>query len=388
MAKKKRERAERGSGSLTWDKARNRWRARIKDEHGRPRAAYFPAGQEALARQWLGHMAAARAQVLAGNLPATAPLAQHLDLWTDGMCRNLRPASQYRHAYDRSRVLSALPPDLALCDVRYGHIERMDHLLRADYAQSTCDQLLSFLSRFFEAMWARELVTKNPVALYRRSTTPQGRGGTPRRQPPRLSVEQCRAIVAAFAGNRNQPIVILALCLGLRIGEIIGLQWSDIDLTAGVLRVRRQRSRASGALVEGDLKTAPSTRDLPLPGAVCASLTAHAARQLQELSALANPPAIAAVFRAEHGGFAAEQTIRKQLAKAAPGVTPHDLRRAAGSHILSIGADSRVVAAILGHGPKTMTDLYTTPSLDAKRRAVEAWAGALFGGAKSAEIAS
>jgi integrase len=389
MAKRKRERAKRGGGSVTWDKARQRWRARANDEHGKPRSAYFPADQESLAWEWVRRLQAARVQLLAGEIPATAPLAQHLDTWTAGICANLRPASQYRYRYDRTRVLSALPPGIALVDVGYLHIERMDRILRNDYAQSTCDHTLSYLTRFFTAMVDRELVTRNPVAVYLRNTSPQGRGGTAKRQPPRLTVDDCRAILRAVAGHRNAPIYAVALTLGLRIGELIGLQWSDIDLKAGTLHIRRQRSRASGALVEGEPKTAPGVRLLPLPPALVSVFAAHAARQLQELNALPAAPALSAVFRAEHGGYAAEQTIRKQLGRIAPGVAPHDLRRAAASHMLSLGGETRIVGAILGHGPKNMTELYATPSLEAKRRAVDAWAAVLFGaGEKSAEIAS
>lgn len=289
------------------------------------------------------------------------------------MCANLRPASRKRHAYDRTRILSALPAGLALCDVRYGHIERMDRALRKHYAQTTCDHTLSQFSRFFEAMCDRDLVSKNWVRVYLKHTSQVGRGGTPKRTPPKLTVDACRAILAAFQGHRTYPLIALALLLGLRIGELAGLQWTDVDLTSGILSIKRQRSRASGRLLLGEPKTPPSVRELPLPPWACAVLKTHAERMVQEQRYGES------VFCAESGKSVDADSVRTQLAKRAPGVTPHDLRRACASHILSLGFEERIVSAILGHGPKNTTQLYTTPSLDAKRRAVEAWAGVLSG---------
>lgn len=371
MAPKKQQRAARGAGSLRWDKTRERWRARTTDEHGKPRTAYFPADQEAAGREWLRHVNAARLQSAAGELPATEALATHLDRWTTGMCANLRAASRKRHAYDRTRILSALPDGLALCDVRYSHIERMDRALRRHYAQTTCDHTLSQFARFLEEMKDRDLVSKNWVSIYLKHTSRVGRGGTPKRVPPELTAEQCRAILTAFQGHRTYPLIALALLLGMRIGELAGLQWTDIDLSSGVLSITRQRSRASGVLLVGEPKTPPSVRDLPLPPWACAVLKAHAERMVQEKRYGES------VFCAESGKPVDADSVRTQLAKRAPGVTPHDLRRACASHILSLGYEERIVSAILGHGPRNTTQLYTTPSLDAKRRAVEAWAGVL-----------
>ena len=47
----------------------------------------------------------------------------------------------------------------------------------------------------------------------------------------------------------------IELATGLRRGELLGLKWEDIDLTAGVIRVRRQVSRIDGKIVEAPLKT-------------------------------------------------------------------------------------------------------------------------------------
>ena len=56
----------------------------------------------------------------------------------------------------------------------------------------------------------------------------------------------------------------IELATGLRRGELLGLKWEDIDLTAGVIRVRRQVSRIDGKIVEAPLKTRNAYRTVTI----------------------------------------------------------------------------------------------------------------------------
>jgi integrase len=73
-----------------------------------------------------------------------------------------------------------------------------------------------------------------------------------------LDAEQARAFLDAARGERFEALYILSLTTGLRMGEALGLRWSDIDLDAGTLRVNRQlqRMREGGGLVFGGPKNA------------------------------------------------------------------------------------------------------------------------------------
>jgi len=70
---------------------------------------------------------------------------------------------------------------------------------------------------------------------------------------------------------------------GLRMGEALGLKWSDIDLEAGTLRVHRQvqRIREGGGLVFSEPKNA-SRRTIDLPQRAVEALKSHRKRQLEE----------------------------------------------------------------------------------------------------------
>jgi integrase len=72
---------------------------------------------------------------------------------------------------------------------------------------------------------------------------------------------------------------VVALSLGLRQGEVLGLRWCDIDFEANTLRVSRALVRIDGTLVLAEPKTERSRRTLPLSRRVREALVAHRDRQ-------------------------------------------------------------------------------------------------------------
>ncbi len=88
-------------------------------------------------------------------------------------------------------------------------------------------------------------------------------------------------------GDRFECLYALSLMCGLRMGECLGLKWSDIDLDAGTLRVHRQlqRVRDGGGLVFSEPKNA-SRRTVDLPQRVVEALKRHRKCQLEEKSSL------------------------------------------------------------------------------------------------------
>ena len=105
----------------------------------------------------------------------------------------------------------------------------------------------------------------------------------PRVERPEMQVltpEQARAFLDTVRGDRLEALYSVALALGLRQGEALGLRWQDIDLDAGVLHVRVALQRIHGEkarLVEP--KTRQGRRSLPLPPPIVAQLRAHRTRQ-------------------------------------------------------------------------------------------------------------
>lgn len=72
---------------------------------------------------------------------------------------------------------------------------------------------------------------------------------TPRSDPPDIEpvlVDEARRILVAV-GEPNEVAFVLAISLGLRRGDVLGLSWADVDLDLGRFQVRRQLERRSSS---------------------------------------------------------------------------------------------------------------------------------------------
>jgi integrase len=126
-----------------------------------------------------------------------------------------------------------------------------------------------------------DLIPRNPMLLTEPIRV------RPRTEAVYLGPSEAPAILAGMAdGGLLEPTVTLALGLGLREAEVLGLQWRDVDLAAAEaeLHIRRQVQRMP-RLVDDDgprtelrivpLRTTQSRRDLPLPGFIARALERH-----------------------------------------------------------------------------------------------------------------
>jgi integrase len=98
-------------------------------------------------------------------------------------------------------------------------------------------------------------------------------------EPVILSPAQSQQLLNAAAGSRLEALYTVALGLGLREGELLGLRWRDISLEQHTLRVAQTVQRIKGGLAFEPPKTERSARLLPLPLFVERALTRHAERQ-------------------------------------------------------------------------------------------------------------
>ena len=199
-----------------------------------------------------------------------------------------------------------------------------------------------------------ELVTRNVAAL---TDPPRHR---PRQIEP-LTSEQAKTLLSALAGHRLEALFTVAVGLGLRRGEALGLSWDAVDLDAGVLTVRRTLERAGAEPRFGEPKSARGNRTIMLPRLVADALYAHRKRQLEErLSAGAQWRDSGLVFTTPDGGALDGRNLNrlfKMILRRAglPDIRYHDLRHTAATLLLAQGVDVRTIMETLGHSQIGMT---------------------------------
>lgn len=121
------------------------------------------------------------------------------------------------------------------------HLERLyAKMLRAGSSPGTANQVHRTIRTALGEAERRGRVTRNPAKLAKAP-----RPAEIEVEP--YSVEEVRQLLAAAAQRRNSARWAIALSLGLRQGEALGLRWSDVDLDAGTLWVRRGRLRPTYA---------------------------------------------------------------------------------------------------------------------------------------------
>ena len=179
-----------------------------------------------------------------------------------------------------------------------------------------------------------------------------------RREVRALSPAEARAVLEATRGDWLEALYTLALAVGLRQGEALGLHWKDVDLEAGILRVRVALQRVEGrGLQIVEPKTARSRRTIVLPPQVVESLRAHKSRQAKAGFGWHDDDL---VFTTAIGtpleGSSVTHRFQKLLRRAdLPHLRFHDLRHACASLLLAQGVHPRVVMEILGHSQISLT---------------------------------
>ncbi|HEX5309379.1 MAG TPA: site-specific integrase [Solirubrobacteraceae bacterium] len=226
----------------------------------------------------------------------------------------------------------------------------------------TCANALGTLQVIMRYARRNGWITIDPVDQLHRDERPRPQ----RRRQRVLGRREIERLLEACA-PRDRLMVATALYTGLRISELLGLVWEDIDLTSGLIRVRAQLSRAHRGEPARRVapKTAASVREIPLFAQLVRLLADH---KLRTPYAQRGDWVFATARGTPHGH---RNVARRGPGRAAslaglnrgewPPLRFHDLRHTYASHlIVDLGLDVAQVSRILGHASVTITlDVYT-----------------------------
>ena len=192
-----------------------------------------------------------------------------------------------------------------------------------------------------------------------------------------FSPEEARKFLAAITGHRLEALYTVALAMGLRQGEALGLRWQDIDLEMGYLRISKQLQRVDGKFELVEPKTARSRRTIVMPPIVTQALKKHRERQVEERPDGRLWNQLGLVFTRSDGepldGTVVTHDFHKVLSTA--GLVQrrfHDLRHSCATLLLAQGVPARVVMEVLGHSQIAITmNTYTHVIPELRRDAAE-----------------
>jgi integrase len=181
-----------------------------------------------------------------------------------------------------------------------------------------------------------------------------------------LKANQIAEVLAKLDGHALFPIVSLALATGMRRGELLGLQWGDIDLDAATLRVERSVEETRAGLRVKPPKTARGRRNLSLPPEAVAMLRAHKVKllELRLVLGLGTIKPETWVFSTIEGRLLSPDNLSRDWrricnARQLPRVSFHALTHTHASLLIKKGVDILTISRRLGHSKAAVTlDVY------------------------------
>jgi integrase/recombinase XerC len=152
------------------------------------------------------------------------------------------------------------------------------------------------------------------------------------------------------AALRDRAIVETLYSTGIRVSELVGLDWRDIDEEIGMLTVRAGKGNKD--------------RVVPIGEPALDALAAW--RRAMPIAWEANGPAIVNLRGARLTTRSVENIVRARITRAGIAIelTPHGLRHSFATHMLGNGADLRSIQEILGHASLATTQRYTHVSVN------------------------
>jgi len=358
-----------GEGSIS-RRSNGSWVAAVSLPNGRRKFFYAKSKDEARRK-----LTEAQHAIDIGSLSDAHALtvAEYLDQWLVEVVQpNVRPWTYKGYEVHVRIHLKPAIGHIPLAKLAPLHVQQLiNSKKQAGLSAKTIRYIRGTLRSALNNAVRWDLLSRNPAALV---------------ESPRLSHYEIRPFTPAEArtflrsikGDRLEALYSVALTMGLRQGEALGLRWGDVDLEMGYLRVSKQLQRIDGESRLVEPKTERSRRTLALPASIARSLLDHRDSQTRERAAAGERWAETdLVFTTPSGRPIDATRISKEfhhhLRRAGlPQRRFHDLRHSCATLLLVQGVSPRVVMELLGHSQISLTmNTYTHVVPELRRQAAD-----------------
>ncbi|WP_426594674.1 tyrosine-type recombinase/integrase [Cellulomonas sp. McL0617] len=314
-------------------------------------------GTKAQATAWLAKQ---RTLIGEGKVNPTAivtTFGEYASMWLAG--RELKVSTRTLYTRQLSRALMPTWADVRLAEITPAAV-RAWHATLLPGRPTERAHVYALLRTILGTAHRDDLIAANPCRV-------SGAGSTKRAKPIRpASLAELEAITAAV-DERFRPMVLLGAWCALRFGEVTELRRADVDVTSGVLRIRRGVTWLTGAPVVDTPKTEAGSRDVAILPHLLPMLATHLRQHVAR-----GPDAL--LFPLEEGQNVQLSPHRFRTpfnrAKAAagrPDLTFHGLRHTGAVLAAASGATVAELMARLGHTTPTMAMKYQHAAADRDR---------------------
>ena len=363
-----------GEGTIRLRKD-GRWEGRVVisyDDKGLPKTKNVLAKTKTECVAKLESLKESVAPATAVKIKADMPFGEWVEFWYENYSKPmLRPSSQ--RSYEDFIWLYICPKlgSVPLNRLTMNDLQRFFNWMRKDgrtlhretrgggLSDNMVRNCHSLCRRALEKAVAERLIVKNPIEECK---APPIR----RKEMHLLSREELQKLLIQARAEGYYEVFLLELTTGLRVGELMALQWDDLNFNTGELRIERQVYRTKEELLIQEPKTKASIRTVILPPPVVEALKEYkktvSSRWMFPSPKKEDAPLAPA---------AASHRLSKILSHAeCKKVRFHDLRHVFATNALEHGMDVKTLSTIIGHvSSATTLNVYAHVTDDMQKQA-------------------
>ena len=335
-----------------YDAVREKYIVEITDPQGKRLKKRFD--DETNAETWKAQLITAfnnHTYIAPSGLTVGAWIAEWLSTYSKP---NVRLTSYIR--YKQSAAYLDPIANIKLQELNAAHIQKLLNTLPDSMASSSKNKVYKVLAQALKKALMLDLIYKDPCMAVE---APKIKN----HEVQIFSHNDMRKILGKLSMKskvqplliKRYPMILLAATTGMRIGEILGLHWADIDFKLGIVKVRRTLNLVNGRFYEEPPKTAAGRRNIPIPDETLAEL-----KTLWQKENVMAIDGTGYVFHTRNGTPVAKNNVNKfwhsilALCEV-PYKNIHVLRHTHATELLAAGVPLIEVSRRLGHADASIT---------------------------------
>jgi integrase len=335
-------RRSKGEGTLWYSDKQGKWIGQITLPNGKKKTKFSNTQGEV--KKWLLDQRKSVSDgvyITDGSYTVEGFLKRYME---DVASNTLSPRTLLTYNYVIQKHIYPEIGSVKLSQLRPEHLQTLySKKIKEGKSPRTVLKIHTFLHTALQTALKWGLVVRNVTDLARPPAVE-------RSLPTILNVSQINQLLDAVKGSRYYAFYLCAASLGLRQGELLALEWSDIDWDKKTITINKQTQYLPGQGISVKYpKTKSSVRTLPLPDITMKALQQHRDFSSGNL-----------IFSTGNGTYFYPRNVLRDfqvtLAKLGlPKIPFHSLRHSCASYHLALGTNPRVVQALLGHSSINIT---------------------------------